>query len=161
MDNGQFTTYFFPPVRKTLSRVVLLEEASYSNTHSEIFALAKGDDIQDRLVKFAVAVMHLCDELPKSATTSPIAGQLARSAAGASANYAEARGAESRSDFIHKLGITYKELNESENWLRLLLEGKVLPEQRIRSVYEDCSILCRIIAASRRTARERSQANSH
>jgi len=117
--------------------------------------MAKGDDIQERLVKLAVAVMHLCDEVPKSTTTSPIAAQLARSAAAASANYAEARGAESKNDFIHKLGITYKELNETENWLRLLLEGKVLAEQRIRPIYEECKVLCRIIAASRRTARGR------
>jgi len=90
--------------------------------------MAKGDDIQERLIKLAVAVMHLCDEVPKSLPTSPIAGQLMRSATAASANYAEARGAESRNDFVHKLGITYKELNESENWLRLLMEGMVLPE---------------------------------
>ncbi len=117
--------------------------------------MAKGDDIQDRLVQLAVAVMHLCDEVPKSVTTTPIVGQLVRSTAAASANYAEARGAESRNDFIHKLGITYKELNESENWLKLLLESKVLPEQRICSVYEGCKVLCRIIAASRRTAKQR------
>jgi four helix bundle protein len=119
--------------------------------------MAKGDDIQERLVKLAVAVMHLCDEVPKSPTTSPIVGQLVRSSAAASANYADARGAESKVDFIHKLGITFKELNESENWLRLLLEGEVLPAQRIHSIHEDCKVLCRIIAASRRTARERSK----
>ena len=40
-----------------------------------------------------------------------------RSGLSAAANYAEARAAESRADFIHKLRIVLKELNESKSWL--------------------------------------------
>jgi four helix bundle protein len=151
MDDCRLT--FKRQVRKKRVLIVLLLESPTSN--SRVFIMANGDDIQERLVKLAVAGMHLCDEVPKSLITSPIAGQLARSASAASANYAEARGAESRSDFVHKLGITYKEMNESENWLRLLTESMTLPEQRIHSVLEECKSLCRIVAASRQTARQR------
>jgi four helix bundle protein len=82
--------------------------------------MAKGDDIQTRLVEFAVIIMDLCDEIPKSASGNHIAGQLIRSTTSVAPNYAEALGAESKNDFIHKLGITFKELNASEVWLAML-----------------------------------------
>ena len=114
--------------------------------------MAKGDDIQARLIIFAVRVLDLCDRLPKSAAGSHIAGQLIRSATSAAPNYAEARGAESKNDFIHKLGITFKELNESEVWLEMLIQRKALPESELMSALEECRVLCRIIATSRKTA---------
>ena len=114
--------------------------------------MAKGDDIQAGLVRFAVRVMDLCDRVPKSPAGSHIVGQLIRSATAAAPNYAEARGAESRNDFVHKLGITFKELNESEVWLEMLIERRALPENELRAVQEECKVLCRIIAASRKTA---------
>lgn len=43
-----------------------------------------------------------------------------RSGTAAAPNYAEARGPESRADFVHKLGIVQKELNETTVWLRIV-----------------------------------------
>jgi four helix bundle protein len=114
--------------------------------------MAKGDDIQARLIGFAVRVMDLCERITKTAAGNQIAGQLIRSATSAAPNYAEARGAESRNDFIHKLGITFKELNESEVWLEMLAQRKSLPENELNEALEECRVLCRIIAASRKTA---------
>jgi four helix bundle protein len=45
-----------------------------------------------------------------------------RSGTTAAPNYAEARGAESHSDFIHKLRIVLKELNETAVWLQPIVE---------------------------------------
>jgi four helix bundle protein len=42
-------------------------------------------------------------------------------------NYAEACGAESRKDFIHKLSICLKELRETRCWLKLILKAELLP----------------------------------
>jgi four helix bundle protein len=114
--------------------------------------VAKGDDIQARLVRFAVKCLDLCDAIPKSSSGSHIAAQLLRSASSAAPNYAEARGAESKNDFIHKLGIVYKELNETEVWLEILKQRDSIPDQRLAPIQEECKILCRIIAASRKTA---------
>jgi len=115
--------------------------------------MAKGDDIQARLVRFAVTVATLCEGLPKTALANQANGQMLRSATAAPSNYAEARGAESRNDFVHKLGITFKELNETEVWLSILLEKRVLLESELRPVLQECKELCKIIAASRSTAR--------
>ena len=45
-----------------------------------------------------------------------------RSGTATAANYGEARGAESRTDFVHKLKIVLKELNETAVWLKLIRE---------------------------------------
>ncbi len=40
----------------------------------------------------------------------------------AAPNYAEARGAESARDFVHKMGIVLKELNEAEVWIDTIVK---------------------------------------
>jgi len=74
--------------------------------------MAKGDDIQERLIDFAVDIIKLCSSLPKNRSSNHIATQLLRSGTSPAANYGEARGAESRNDFIHKLRIALKERTE-------------------------------------------------
>ena len=74
-----------------------------------------------------------------------------RSGTAAAANYGEARGAESRSDFVHKLRIVLKELNETDVWLQLILESSWLSAEKMSAVAEN-EELCKIIAASIRTA---------
>lgn len=119
--------------------------------------MTKGEDIQDRLVDFAVNVMGLCDRLPKTFTGRHVGEQLMRAATAGAANYAEVRGAESRNDFIHKLGIVRKELNESLVWLRLLERRAIGPRDSIVALRSECDELCRIISASRKTAEQNSR----
>ena len=114
--------------------------------------MAKGDDIQDRLIEFAAAIMALCDELPKTFAGRHIGEQLFRSGTASAANYAEVRGAESKNDFIHKLGIVRKELNECLVWLRLLEKRRILKTDALDAMHSECDELCRIISASRKTA---------
>ena len=101
----------------------------------------------------ASEALDICDQLPKTTAGNHIAGQLMRSATSAASNYAEARGAESINDFIHKLGLVFKELNESEVWLELVLARGIVPEVQASEVLQHCKALCRIVGASRRTAR--------
>jgi four helix bundle protein len=69
----------------------------------------KGDNIATRLRRFAVDVIKLIRAFPADPASRHIARQLARAATAGGANYEEARGAESRSDFAHKLSIANKE----------------------------------------------------
>ena len=71
--------------------------------------MAKGDDIQDRLVSFASRIVRVCNSVPRTVAGKHISGQMVRSGTAPSAHYAEARGAESIADFIHKLRIAVKE----------------------------------------------------
>src|SRR5262245_44608868 len=74
---------------------------------------AKADDLERRLIRFGVNVMALVGRLPKTAQAKHIASQILRSGTAAAPNYAEARGAESRADFIHKLRIALKRIERN------------------------------------------------
>ena len=72
----------------------------------------QANEVENRLIDFAVRVIKVADALPKTPAGKHIAGQLLRSGTSPAPNYAEARGAESRADFVHKLKFALKELNE-------------------------------------------------
>ena len=74
---------------------------------------ASADNLEERLIDFAVRVIKVADRLPKTPAGKHIAGQLLRSGTSPAPNYAEARGAESNADFVHKLKVALKELNET------------------------------------------------
>jgi four helix bundle protein len=69
-------------------------------------------------------------------------------------HHAEARSAESPADFIHKLKIAVKELNESEVWLRIILASDMLPASRLEDLLDECDQLQRILSSSIKTARQ-------
>jgi four helix bundle protein len=114
--------------------------------------MAKGDDIEERLIDFAVRVIRMVAHLPKTQVGRHISGQLVRSGTAPAPHYAEARGAESKADFIHKLGICLKELNESRIWLKMIVRTELLPATQLQNLLTECDELCRIINRSRQTA---------
>ena len=79
--------------------------------------------------------------------------QVLRSGTAGAPNYAEARGAESRADFIHKLGIVVKELNETSVWLRIVSRSGLVKDELIVALLQENRELARIIAATIRTAK--------
>jgi four helix bundle protein len=117
--------------------------------------MAKGDDILERLIKFGVEVMKIGNSLPKTSSGRHVTDQLIRSATAGAPNYAEARSGESIRDFVHKLGIVRKELNESLVWLRMLGETGMTKQEHLDALLIECDELCRIIAASKITAEQR------
>jgi four helix bundle protein len=114
--------------------------------------MAKGDDIQERLIDFAVAIIKLASRLPNTPAGRHVAGQILRSGTSPAPNYGESRGAESRKDFIHKLKIALKELNETEVWLIIIERSELLPEYEVEPVLAECRELCKIIGSSIKTA---------
>ena len=66
-------------------------------------------DLEERLIDFAVRIIHTADSLPKTKIGNHISGQLLRSGTSPAPNYGEAQSAESRADFIHKMKVSLKE----------------------------------------------------
>ena len=112
----------------------------------------KGDDIADRLLDFAVQALRIIAALPKNSATGHIGKQLTRSATAPGAHYDEARGAESRADFVHKVRIACKEMRESRYWLRLIARAGFLPERDLSAVIDEAGQLTAILTASANTA---------
>ena len=114
--------------------------------------VTRPQDLQVRLISHASRILDVSSKLPKTQQANHVSRQVMRSGTAAAANYAEARGAESRPDFIHKLRIVLKELNETTVWLQLIAENAMLPADTMRSVVAENDELCRILAASIKTA---------
>src|SRR5438876_10333231 len=97
---------------------------------------SRADSLERRLVQFAIDIVTLVGQLPQNPQAKHVGNQILRSGTAAAPNYGEARAAESRGDFIHKLKICLKELNETIIWLRIL-KG---------SIAVNADLFCRLIA---------------
>ena len=110
------------------------------------------DELQRRLVSFAVKIIELAVRLPKTAAGRHVSSQILRSGTSPAPNYGEARGAESRADFVHKLRIAVKELNETGIWLLIILEARMVPTVLVENLIKENHQLACILGASIRTA---------
>jgi four helix bundle protein len=122
-----------------------------SNNPSQV----RADELEQRLINFAVRIIKLSARLPKTAAGKHIAGQVLRSGTSPAPNYGEARGGESRADFIHKTGIVLKELNETLIWLRIIEGSELIKATLLKQIIDEHIELCRIFTASLKTARSR------
>jgi len=114
---------------------------------------ARQYDLEDRLIRFAIVAMDVAETLPNTRSGNHVAGQLVRSGTSPAPNYAEAQGAESRKDFVHKLKLALKELQESRVWIRIIVHKPLLSELRdVRAALTECDQLIRILAKSVATA---------
>ncbi len=114
--------------------------------------MVRGQDISERLLAFAVQVIELLDELPETRIAAHVSGQLVRAATSAGANYEEARRAESRADFIHKVSVSAKEASEALYWLRIIHRLRLTTTT---PPLREADELIAILVASARTARAR------
>ncbi|MGH9874714.1 MAG: four helix bundle protein [Pyrinomonadaceae bacterium] len=116
--------------------------------------LSQADELEERLIDFAVRIVKLAANLPRTPAGRHIAGQIMRSGTSPAPNYGEARGAESHADFVHKLRIVLKELNETSIWLRIIGRSELLRGDLIKDINRENTELCRIFAATLKTTRE-------
>ena len=116
-------------------------------------------DLENRLIGFAVRVIRVAQSLPKSETGKHIAGQILRSGTSPAPNYGEAQGAESRSDFIHKMRICLKELRETKVWLRMIERANLLKAEDLGALLGENDELIAIFATSIKTAVKKKRLN--
>jgi four helix bundle protein len=116
---------------------------------------SRANALEERLIDFAVRIIKLTSRLPKTPAGKHIAGQILRCGTSPAPNYGEGRGAESTADFVHKLGIVLKELNETSIWLRMIERSEILRRELLSGIIEENRELCKILVASLRTARLR------
>jgi four helix bundle protein len=118
---------------------------------------SEADKLEERLIDFAVRIIKLSAHLPRSSAGKHIAGQILRSGTSPAPNYGEARGAESIADFIHKVRIVLKELNETSIWLRVVQRSNMLKSELILDIIGENKELCKIFAKTVKTARRQTK----
>ncbi len=77
-------------------------------------------DLEERTAKFGEEVIKFAKKIPANPVTQRIIPQLVAAGTSVGSNYCEADDAESRRDFIHKIGIVKKEARESKHWFRMI-----------------------------------------
>ena len=114
----------------------------------------KDNPVRDQAYTFALDIIHLYQQL-QDQREFVISKQLLRSGTGIGANVEEATAAESRRDFLHKMNIASKEARETNYWLRLLRDSKLVKNvdiaTHLTSSYELVKLLTAIVKTTART----------
>ncbi|MCI0640161.1 MAG: four helix bundle protein [Gemmataceae bacterium] len=115
-------------------------------------------DLEERLLKFAAMIIRVVDGMRRTPAGRHVGGQLLGCGTNPMSSHAEAQGAESVRDFIHKFRVGLKELRESSRWLKLTILSDLNQDQDfVRRVLNETDQLTRIFNASIQTAKKRLQ----
>jgi len=119
----------------------VVEKNSTAGDHSR--------EILARSFSYALRAIRLYQYLQrrKDGAGWVIGKQYLRAATSIGANIEEAQAGESRSDFIHKLGIAQKEARESRYWLHLLAESGIVGRQKLEPLRRETEELIGVITA--------------
>jgi len=111
-------------------------------------------DLEDRFVDFTCRMIDIVESLPKTRAGNYIAGQLIKSCHSPTFNYGEVQAAESKNDFIHKMGVVLKELKECRTALKIIIKKEMIkPIDKLANISKETEELIAIIAKSISTAK--------
>ena len=110
-------------------------------------------ELKERTKKFHVAVIKLCQELPRNAAGFELAKQIIRSAGSVGANYRAACRAKSNADFIYKIEIVIEEADESLYWLEVITEAGLLENATTEILMKEANELVSIFVATVKTVK--------
>ncbi len=114
----------------------------------------KGNLILDKTLEFSLSIISFCEVL-EAKKKFIIARQLLKSGTSIGANISEAQNTESKADFIHKVKIAAKEIEETKYWLTLCKKSENYPfnNQLESQINEIGLITYKILSSSKRNNR--------
>lgn len=104
-------------------------------------------DLAERTSAFGEAIIIFVKKIPETIISRPLISQLIRSATSIGANYMEADCAESKKDFIHKIGICKKESKETTHWLQMIAIANPDKKEKCRELWQEAHELTLIFSA--------------
>ena len=114
----------------------------------------KNYDLEERTQKFGEDIIEFAKEISKNTITIPIISQLVRAGTSVGANYMEANGADSKKDFIHKIGISKREAKETKHWLRMTVKAESSLKEKARELWKEAEELNLIFSKIIRSCKE-------
>ena len=112
-------------------------------------------EIIDKCIEFSIKINNLRKYLREEQHEYNNSDQIQRSGTSIGANYSEACDAESRADFVHKLGIALKETNETIYWLKVLYGSALISKVQYEDLLSGAEELYKILTASIKTAKDK------
>ena len=113
------------------------------------------DFLKNKSLSFAIRIVNLYKYLSEEKKEFILSKQLLRCGTSVGAMMREAEHSESKPDFIHKLSIAQKEINETLYWLELLQATKFLTKIQFKSINEDALELIKLITSSLKTIKSK------
>lgn len=110
--------------------------------------------IRELAIELIVELTNICDNVNGR---SVFVNQVLRSCSSIGANVSEAKYAQSRADFVHKMEIALKECYETEYWFEILYKTKAITEVQFQDLSGKCGVIRRKLIASITTAKNNSQ----
>ena len=107
--------------------------------------MKKENIVREKSFRFAIRAIRLYQYLTETKKEYVLSKQMLRSGTSVGANVREADNAESKADFIHKMGIAQKEADETMYWLELLKETEYLAANEFTSIHKDAEELLKLI----------------
>ena len=98
-------------------------------------------DLKQRTENFGTQIIIFAKLIPKNTITLPLISQFVRSGTSVGANYSEADNAESKNDFIHKLGISKKEAKETAYWINIIITACPELKNEALLIYQEANEL--------------------
>ena len=113
----------------------------------------KENIVKSKSFGFAVRVVKLYKFLCEDKNEFVLSKQLLRSGSSVGAMVREAEHSESKADFVHKMAIAQKEMNESLYWLELLKETDYLTQHQFESINIDAVEIIKLITTIIKTTK--------
>ena len=110
------------------------------------------NQLREETLDFAIDVSNICDNIKGC---SIYTNQLMRSSSSIGANVHEAKYAQSREDFIHKLEIALKESSETDYWLDFMYRKNKIDEAQYKKLKNNCGTIRRKLISSITTAKNK------
>lgn len=110
-------------------------------------------DLEERTYKFAEGIINIVKKLKENSVNSRLINQIVGSASSIGANYCEANEAESKQDFIHKIGIAKKETKETQYWLKLIKISNPEISNQLKIFQSECQELLLIFSSIIKTSK--------
>ena len=104
-------------------------------------------DLADRTQVFGESVIRLAKQIPVNAVTKPLVSQLVRAGTSVGANYCEADDADTKKDFVYRIGVCKREAKETKYWLRMVAQGAPEVKTEARTLWQEARELHLIFAA--------------
>jgi four helix bundle protein len=101
-------------------------------------------DLKERTKKFAIEIIKIVSEFPKTTVGFEIGKQLVRSGTSVGANYRSSQRGRSRAEFISKLSVVQEEADETVFWLEITQDSGLLSEERVKNVLKEANELTAI-----------------
>ena len=110
--------------------------------------------LKEKSFRFAVRIVNLYRYLCESKKEFVLSKQILRSGTSVGAMVREAEHSESKADFVHKMAIAQKEINETIYWLELLNETEYILNKEFESINTDAEEIIKMITSSIKTAKK-------